>query len=75
LSAKLVPTFADRGVLLGQRGGSRTAVISVSRPEPLLFLPSSSAVVLTRLSEPPFQTHYFSENLVASGIEPGPLDL
>jgi hypothetical protein len=23
----------------------------------------------------PFQTHYFSENLVASGIEPGPLDL
>jgi hypothetical protein len=23
----------------------------------------------------PFQTHYFSENLVAAGIEPGPLDL
>jgi hypothetical protein len=23
----------------------------------------------------PFQTHYFSENLVAPGIEPGPLDL
>jgi hypothetical protein len=23
----------------------------------------------------PLQTHYFSENLVASGIEPGPLDL
>jgi hypothetical protein len=23
----------------------------------------------------PFQTHYFSENLVAQGIEPGPLDL
>jgi hypothetical protein len=23
----------------------------------------------------PFQTHYFSENLVATGIEPGPLDL
>jgi hypothetical protein len=23
----------------------------------------------------PFQTHYFSENLVALGIEPGPLDL
>jgi hypothetical protein len=22
-----------------------------------------------------FQTHYFSENLVAPGIEPGPLDL
>jgi hypothetical protein len=23
----------------------------------------------------PFQIHYFSENLVAPGIEPGPLDL
>jgi hypothetical protein len=23
----------------------------------------------------PFQTHYFSENLVVPGIEPGPLDL
>jgi hypothetical protein len=23
----------------------------------------------------PFQTHYFSENLVAPGIAPGPLDL
>jgi hypothetical protein len=23
----------------------------------------------------PFQTHYFSENLVMPGIEPGPLDL
>jgi hypothetical protein len=23
----------------------------------------------------PFQTHYFSGNLVAPGIEPGPLDL
>jgi hypothetical protein len=28
LSAKLVPTFADRGVSLGQCGGSPTAVIS-----------------------------------------------
>jgi hypothetical protein len=23
----------------------------------------------------PFQTHYFSEKLVAPGVEPGPLDL
>jgi hypothetical protein len=29
LSPKLVPTFADRGVLRGQRGGFCTAVISV----------------------------------------------
>jgi hypothetical protein len=29
LSAKLVPTFVDRGVSRSQRGGSNTAVISV----------------------------------------------
>jgi hypothetical protein len=39
-------------------------------PEPLIFHSSSSSVILTRLRTP-FQTHYFSENLVASGIEPG----
>jgi hypothetical protein len=39
------------------------------------FLSSSSSIVLTRLSETLFQTHYFSENLVAPGIEAGPLDL
>jgi hypothetical protein len=38
------------------------------------FLPSSSSSVLTR-EWTPFQTHYFSENLVAPVIEPGPLDL
>jgi hypothetical protein len=42
-----------------------TAVFS----EPLLFLSSNSSVVLTRLSGPQFQTHYFSENLAAPGIE------
>jgi hypothetical protein len=39
-------------------------------PEPLLFHSSSSSVILTRLSGPPFQTHYFPENLVSLGIEP-----
>jgi hypothetical protein len=33
LSAKLVPTFADREVSHGQCGGSPTAVISVFRPD------------------------------------------
>jgi hypothetical protein len=41
------------------------------RLEPVLFLPSGSSVALTRLSGPPFQTHYFSENLIALGIESG----
>jgi hypothetical protein len=45
-SAKLVPTFADSG----QRGGSLRPYSRLSRPEPLLFLSSSSSVVLTRLS-------------------------
>jgi hypothetical protein len=33
LSAKLVPAFADRGVLHSQCGGSRTAVTRYSRPD------------------------------------------
>jgi hypothetical protein len=45
LSAKLVPTFADRE-------GCR--VVSAAEAE-----------------WTPFQTNYFSENLVAPGIEPG----
>jgi hypothetical protein len=52
LWAKLVPTFADRGVPRGQRDGSLRPYSRVSRPEPLLFLPSSSSVLLTRLSGP-----------------------
>jgi hypothetical protein len=46
------------------------AVFSVSRPELLIFDPSS----LNRTHEAewtPFQTHYFSENLLAPGIERG----
>jgi hypothetical protein len=40
------------------------------RAEPLLFLTSSSSVILTRVEWTPFQTHCYSENLVALGIEP-----
>jgi hypothetical protein len=60
-----VPTFADRRVSRSQRGGSPTAV-----REPLNFLQSS----LNEAEWTPFQTHYFSENLVVPGIETGPLD-
>jgi hypothetical protein len=38
VSAKLVPTFADRGVSRGQRNGSSRHYSRFSRPEPLLFL-------------------------------------
>jgi hypothetical protein len=43
----------------GQRDRSLRPYSLFSRPEPLLFLPSSPSVLLTRLSGPQFQTHYF----------------
>jgi hypothetical protein len=58
----LVPTFADRGVSSGQRGAPT-------------FLSSSSSFILTRAERTPFQTHFYSGNLAAPGIEPGPLSL
>jgi hypothetical protein len=57
----------------GQRNGSLRPYSGLSRPEPLLFLPNSRSVVL-EAEWTPFQTHYFSENAVDSGIEPGPTD-
>jgi hypothetical protein len=50
LSAKLVPTFADRGFPRGQRDGSLRPYSRFSRLDRLLFFLSSSSVVLTRLS-------------------------
>jgi hypothetical protein len=47
-----------------QLGGSPTAVNLSSRPEPLLFHSSSSSADWI-----PFQTHCYSQNLVAPGIE------
>jgi hypothetical protein len=52
LSAMLVLTFADRGVLRSQRGVSPTAVISDFYTGAAIFLPSSSSIVPTRLSGP-----------------------
>jgi hypothetical protein len=74
LSAKLVPTFENR----------RCHVVSVTDPygSILGFLDSSRYFSIKQLLSctqevewTPFQTHYFSENLVVPGIEPGPLDL
>jgi hypothetical protein len=52
LSAKLVPTFCGYRVPRGQRDESLRPYSRISRPEPLLFLPISTSVVLTRLSGP-----------------------
>jgi hypothetical protein len=54
-----VPTFVDRGVSRGQHGGSHTT-----------FLSSTSSFILTRAEWTPFQTHCYSQNLAAPGIEP-----
>jgi hypothetical protein len=69
LSAKFLSNFVDRGVSRSQHGGSPTAVIS-------FFLSFKKLPSCTHEAEwTPFQTHYFSENLLAPEIEPGPLDL
>jgi hypothetical protein len=75
LSAKLVPAFAERVVSCNQCSGAPTAVISIFQTRAATF---SSKQLLSCTHEAewtPFQTRYFSENLVALGIKPGPLDL
>jgi hypothetical protein len=74
LSAKLVPTLADRMVAHGQLDGSLQPYSQISRPEPTFsfkYLLSCTHEAVWALLE----THYFTENLVAPGIEPAPLDL
>ena len=52
-SAKLVPTFAERGVSRGQRNGSPRPLISVFwTGAATFFYSSSSSIDLTRLSGP-----------------------
>jgi hypothetical protein len=50
LSAKLIQTFADRGVSRSYREGSLLPYSWISRPKSLLFISSSSSIVLMRLS-------------------------
>jgi hypothetical protein len=67
----LVPTFADRGMSRGQRGGYPTVVNLSFLDRSSYFLSSSSSFILTMTEWAPFQTHCYSENLVAPRIEPG----
>jgi hypothetical protein len=55
LSAKLVPLFVDRECHLVSVTDPYYSILRLSRSKPLLFLPSSTSVVLTRLSEPRFR--------------------
>jgi hypothetical protein len=69
LSAKLVSTFYGKRMPRGQRDESLRPYSRLSRLEPLLFLPSSSSIVLTRLSGPrsnahvPYHGYVFTEPL------------
>jgi hypothetical protein len=69
LSAKLVPFSADRGASCSQRGGSPTAVISVIDRSRYLFF-QVAPQLYSRGWVDPVQTHFFSENLVAPGLDP-----
>jgi hypothetical protein len=68
--------FEDiEGVFRGQRSGSLRPYSWFSRLE-LLFFSIKYILSCTHEAEwRPFQTHYFSENLLAAESEPGPLDL
>jgi hypothetical protein len=70
LSAKLVPTFADRGchvVIVTDPYGRILGFIDWSR----YFFFQVAPQLYSEAEQTPIQTHYFSENLVALGIEPG----
>jgi hypothetical protein len=74
-SGKIVATFADRVVSRSQRGESSTAVTSVLDTRAII-LSFKQLLNFTHEAEwTSFQTHYFSENLVAPGMEPGSLNL
>jgi hypothetical protein len=47
------------------------SLISVFQTGAATFLSSRSSFILTRAEWSPFQTHCYSENLTAAGIEPG----
>jgi hypothetical protein len=67
----LVPTFVDRRLSLGQRGGS-TTVVNLSFLDRNRYFSFKYLLIYSQEAEwTPFQTHSYSENLVAPTIEPG----
>jgi hypothetical protein len=67
LVGEVSANFCGERVSRGQRDGSLQPYSRISRPELLSCIHEAEWT--------PFYTQYFSENLVAPGIEPGPLDL
>jgi hypothetical protein len=67
LSAKLVPTFSDRGCRVVSATDPHGRILGfLERSRYYFFLSCIHEAEWTT-----FQTNYFSENLVAPGIEPG----
>jgi hypothetical protein len=65
-----VPTFTDREVSRDQRSGY-LAVVNLSFLErSRYFFSSSSSIILTMDEWTPFETHCYSENMAAPGIDP-----
>jgi hypothetical protein len=60
----LVPTFVDRRMSRGQRGGSPTVVNFSFLDQSRTFSFQYSSFMLTRAEWTPFQTHCYSENVV-----------
>jgi hypothetical protein len=72
----LLTTSTDREMSRGQRGGAHGGWSRISGSiGTATFLSSSSSFILTRAECTPFQTHCYSENMVATGIEPGTSEL
>jgi hypothetical protein len=74
LSANLVPTFAKRGCYVVSLTDP-TVVFSGFIDRSSFFFFQVAPQLYSRGWVDPFQTNYFSENVVAPGIEPGSLDL
>jgi hypothetical protein len=68
LSEKLVPTFADRGCKVVSVMETYSCILGFLHRSRYFFFKVAPQLYS-------LQTHYFSENQVAPGIEPGPLDL
>jgi hypothetical protein len=70
LSAKLVPTFVDRGCHVVSATNPHGRQSRFSRHGAATFTFKYVFSYTHEAEWTPFQTHYFLENLVAPGIEP-----
>jgi hypothetical protein len=78
LSAKLAPTFADRGCHVASMTDPYDCILGFIDQSHYFFFqvaPQFYSNCTHNAEWTPFQTRYYSENLVVPGTEPEPLDL